>query len=373
MIAHEGPVTEELLGRTPPDEPSPIDPNSHMCLETGSRAIDGENHSITLPDLFCSIMATKPAVNPHYVGAKTKYTCLIVNALQEDDEYGAKIYNLDYAYMPAICVPYCDEAAFQILVDYNVWVFLFDDQFDEGDLRDNPVAAQEEIESTMAIMNGTRPSVSACEDPLGYVFQTSNMAAAQHRIRETHREFFRGQLQQVKDTHDLRPNSRDVQHYLEMRRKTIGATATFTLCEIVLGINLPPHVRDHPCLQELSFLSIKMIHLVNDLISYRKDLEERSDHNLIIVLMEQGISTQDAVDKIGERLNDCYKRWYAILADLPIWGEEIDRQVLEFIDLRKGLALGNLHWSFKSTRYLGTDGEKTRHTRLLNLRGESNP
>lgn len=60
--------------------------------------------------------------------------------------------------------------------------------------------------------------------------------------------------------------------------------------------------------------------------------------------MEHGISTQHAMNKAGEMLIDCYKRWYTALANVPIWGEETDRQVLKFIDLRRDMALGNLHW-----------------------------
>lgn len=60
--------------------------------------------------------------------------------------------------------------------------------------------------------------------------------------------------------------------------------------------------------------------------------------------MEQGISAQQAVDKAGEMLIDCYKQWYTVLASVPIWGEETDRQVLKFINLWRDMVLGNLHW-----------------------------
>lgn len=68
------------------------------------------------------------------------------------------------------------------------------------------------------------------------------------------------------------------------------------------------------------------------------------DHNLILLLMEQGHSMQEAVDKMGEMIEDCFRRWYLALAELPVWGEAVDHEALRFIDVCRNMALGNLHW-----------------------------
>jgi hypothetical protein len=83
---------------------------------------------------------------------------------------------------------------------------------------------------------------------------------------------------------------------------------------------------------------------VNDLLSYRKDIDQEVEHNIITLLKGQGCSTQEAVDKVGETLDNCYKSWYRALAELPIWGEKIDREVLRYLDACRDVALGNLHW-----------------------------
>jgi hypothetical protein len=76
------------------------------------------------------------------------------------------------------------------------------------------------------------------------------------------------------------------------------------------------------------------------------------DHNLITLLQGKGLSLQSAIDSISDLLNDCYKRWYSALANMPIWGEETDRQVLKFVDCCRNVALGNLYW-----RYVTSNGE----------------
>lgn len=68
------------------------------------------------------------------------------------------------------------------------------------------------------------------------------------------------------------------------------------------------------------------------------------DHNLISLLMEQGRSMQEAVDKAGRMIEDCYRRWYLALAELPLWGEVVDHEVLRFVNACRNVALGSLHW-----------------------------
>lgn len=82
----------------------------------------------------------------------------------------------------------------------------------------------------------------------------------------------------------------------------------------------------------------------NDIVSFRKDLMLGVDHNFILLQMKQGHSMQVAVDKIGDMLNDCYRRWYLALAELPVWGKAVDREALRFINVCRNLALGTLHW-----------------------------
>ena len=59
---------------------------------------------------------------------------------------------------------------------------------------------------------------------------------------------------------------RDVDSYLELRRKTLGAWPAFAIIEI--HMNILPHVMDHPVIQKLTVLCIDLIAIGNDLYSY---------------------------------------------------------------------------------------------------------
>lgn len=84
----------------------------------------------------------------------------------------------------------------------------------------------------------------------------------------------------------------------------------------------------------------------NDLCSYRKDLIQGEESNIIFILKDQGMTDQQAVDQIGEMLYNCYKRWHVAILDLPFWGEGIDRDVIKFVNGCRNIALGNLHWRY---------------------------
>lgn len=71
-------------------------------------------------------------------------------------------------------------------------------------------------------------------------------------------------VQQAKD----RDSSliRDVESYFLVRRDTIGAKPSFTVCE--LHMNLPDEVIAHPIIAKLSSLCIDALIIGNDLCSY---------------------------------------------------------------------------------------------------------
>jgi hypothetical protein len=75
-------------------------------------------------------------------------------------------------------------------------------------------------------------------------------------------------------------------------------------------------------------------------------LIQGEESNIIFILKDQGMTDQQAVDQIGEMLYDCYRRWHMALANLPFWGEGIDRDVIKFVNGCRNIALGNLHWRY---------------------------
>jgi hypothetical protein len=55
---------------------------------------------------------------------------------------------------------------------YDVLIPYFFEEFDEGHLKSDPIAAQEEVDATIAIMGKTSHIYTPEENPIRYVFQT---------------------------------------------------------------------------------------------------------------------------------------------------------------------------------------------------------
>ncbi|KAI8946382.1 Presilphiperfolan-8-beta-ol synthase [Xylaria longipes] len=327
----------------------------------------GGRRSVRIPDFFSSIMASRPVVNPNYSKVKTEGDRWISRVMKMDQKTSAKNARADFCYLASTWAPHADEEALRMLLDWCNW-------FDEGHLKSNPFAAQDEVDRTMAIMENGAPFIEPEENPIRYVFQTcwhrvqkSASLELQQRYREQHRRFFDQLVAQVQQFARGEFLGRDLDTYSEVRRGTIGVYAAIAATEYAEGIKLPERTFCHNSLQECIRISAELAFLVNDVLSYRKDLELGVGHNLITFFMEQSMSVQQSVDKIGSMADGCYKRWYTALAELPLYGEEIDREVLAFVEVCRYIALGNLHWSFKTGRYLGSEGEDVHETRLMYL------
>ncbi|KAL0940513.1 terpene synthase metal binding domain protein [Colletotrichum truncatum] len=329
---------------------------------------------VRIPDCFSSIMSVDPVMNVNWRKLKVEANDWIKEIYHLTDAQAKKHSKANFAFMNAIWVPYADEEAFRMMLDWHNWVFAFDDQFDEGHLKDDPVKAQKELDATYAILEDKNPPVQPGDNPIRHVFQTTWdrfkrnwILELQTRYKASMKGYFEGLIGQVKVQHSQKALSLTVDEYMDFRRATIACEPCYALVEYAHGISISQEQIDHESVQTCMRTASDLVILVNDILSYRKDLEQGVDHNLISLLKAQGHTTQEAVDKIGDMVDECYKTWYGALVRMPVWGEKVDKEVLRYLDGCRNVALGNLHWSYESGRYLGTEGARVRETRIMPL------
>ncbi|KAK2596069.1 hypothetical protein N8I77_013577 [Diaporthe amygdali] len=365
-------------------------PNSELgsVLELEKLHIAMPSSFVRVPDFFTSIMAMDPIVNPNYFAAKAKGDRWIARHMGFDKATAAKNAQADLCFLASIWSATASEDRLLMMLDWNHWVFLFDDgiklcpglycfewQFDEGRLKDDPVAAAEEVKQTLAIMEGQSTRYTPDSNPIRYIFQTcwdrlraGSSPEMQQRWIDQHKRYFEQLLVQVDQEVRGENFTRDIDAYMNLRRGTIGVYPAIALAEYGGDIRVPQQVYDHPSLQKIMQISADLVILVNDVLSYRKDLELGVENNLISLLMKRDqFSAQQAIDKIGEMTNDCYRQWYLALAGLPSYGERIDREVTKFVEVCRAMAHGNLYWSFQTGRFLGTEGHDVHETGLMQL------
>lgn len=93
--------------------------------------------------------------------------------MKKDQAWSAKNQSVELGFLCSTWAPTANEDAMRTLFDYNHWVFLFDDQFDEGHLKADPEAALREIQKMTDIMDGRfRVVEEEGMNPIRYLWQT---------------------------------------------------------------------------------------------------------------------------------------------------------------------------------------------------------
>jgi len=158
--------------------------------------------------------------------------------MNQDAQWAARNAKVDLAYLASVWAPDTDEEALCIMMDWNHWVFIFDDQFDEGHLMTDPIAAQEECDRNMAIMEDGHLPIDVEDNPIQHVFQSiwqrikkRSSPEMQRHWKVAHRRYFDGLVQQTRLTRDGTASSISVKEYMDLRTLTIGAYPAIALTE----------------------------------------------------------------------------------------------------------------------------------------------
>ena len=84
-------------------------------------------------------------------------------------------------------------------------------------------------------------------------------------------------------------------------------------------------------------------------------------------MTHEGLSLQQAVDRIGEMCKQCIDTFVENKKRIPSWGDSIDRDVKLYVEGMQEWIPGSLNWSFATTRYFGNNGATVKKTRVVDL------
>ncbi|KAK9783989.1 hypothetical protein SCAR479_00548 [Seiridium cardinale] len=337
----------------------------------GSSFEEEDARTILLPDLFISIMSPEPRINPNYDTVRAEADEFARQMLHLSDDAYKKHVQADFTLLAAMWIPDANAEGLRIMADWLIWVFYFDDMFDVGHLRDDPEAAGAETEATLALLCDSHEEISPREHPLRYMQQSVWQRICKgnpqviKRYQSSMAAYIHGVVKQV----DVRFSSTklDVDLYLHFRRESVGLHPCHAILEHAHGVDLPQDVLDHFAVKDCVLVSIDLVLLQNDILSYRKEKSLDVMHNLVHIFCREGSSAQEAVDKVGQLIQRSIRQWHHSLLDIPIWGEKIDKQLQKYLKGCLELSIGNLNWSYATGRYLGRDGPEVRATRVLRL------
>ena len=66
--------------------------------------------------------------------------------------------------------------------------------------------------------------------------------------------------------------------------------------------------------------------------------------NIIHLFRQEGLSQHEAYDQVNHLMHKRYRAWYVAYLEIPIWGEEVDAQVMMYLKGCQHQVLGHLNW-----------------------------
>ncbi|KAJ6455221.1 isoprenoid synthase domain-containing protein [Mycena sanguinolenta] len=143
--------------------------------------------------------------------------------------------------------------------------------------------------------------------------------------------------------------------YLRLRRGTGGVPMCFDL--LLVPDEIPQSVLNDPRVARVERLGLDLICVGNDILSFNVEQARGDTHNAVIVVMgEQGLSAQDALDFVGKWYCEAVEEFLQAMRDVPQCGSVIIRtRVKIYFAAIANWVTGNYEWGLRSGRYFAAD------------------
>jgi len=191
---------------------------------------------------------------------------------------------------------------------------------------------------------------------------------------DTNADFAKNVIQEAID----RENAADVDHtrsvdeYMITRRHTIGVKPCLVLLRSTRHLYIPDNILKHPILEEIENAALDTIYIANDIYSYKKETGDNGAlNNILTVIMKDPetnrLDLQGSIDHAGQLFQSAVGRFHKYRSMLPSFGEEMDRQVQDYVDGLMVWSIGNIEWSMVNHRYNTFDDEESRQNGVMRM------
>ncbi|PKW17688.1 terpene synthase family protein [Saccharopolyspora spinosa] len=278
----------------------------------------------------------------------------------------------DYALLCAYTHPDADGPELDLITDWYVWVFYFDDHFVELYKRNPDLAgAREHLERLPAFMPVEGPITAEPTNPVerGLADLWARTVPAmspdwRRRFAENTKHLLdesRWELANISEARLSNPIE-----YVEMRRKVGGAPWSANLVEHAVGAEVPAEIAATRPMEVLRDTFSDAVHLRNDLFSYEREVQDEGELSNGVLVFEKflGCTTQEAANAVNDLLTSRLHQFeHTAVTEVPRLLDEhgVDPAArLAVLGYVKGLQdwqSGGHEWHVQSGRY--PDGSAT--------------
>ncbi|MFD8998631.1 terpene synthase family protein [Streptomyces abikoensis] len=309
-------------------------------------------------------------LNPHHEYAEKA-------AVQWAHEYGLdrtpaavqRLTDMQCGMFSALWCPRLDREGAVILAKWIIWLFLWDDIFDDGPLGRDPIAFRAAlVQVDRALTEPPGPPDDSFTLPLARALADiwrELHARAPESVRRRFPVSVRIYLRAMSDETRNRAAEAipDLNSYLRLRRVNGATRCSIDMLEGLQGVDVPDSLR-HGLYGELRAFASELWLWSNDTFTVRKDLLYRNPHNLVLVLREaRGLSLQDAAHQaahmVEQRMRDFVRVAERLqeLVDLPEDPHSRAKEpVLRGVRMLKEGTSGYFRWQETTLRYRRTSG-----------------
>ncbi|MEH1935111.1 MAG: family 2 encapsulin nanocompartment cargo protein terpene cyclase [Nostoc sp.] len=287
----------------------------------------------------------------------------------------------DYALLCSYTHPDTPGTELDLVTDWYVWVFFFDDHFLETYKRSRDMAGAKEyldrLPAFMPVYPTDTPPV--CTNPVERGLsdlwsRTAFTKSADWRLRfsESTKNLLEESLWELSNiSQDRVANPIE---YIEMRRKVGGAPWSADLIEHAVFVEIPAEIATTRPMRVLKDTFADGVHLRNDLFSYQREVEDEGENANCVLVFERflNVGTQEAANLTNELLTSRLQQFdnTAITELLPLFEEYgldpvVRVNVLLYIKGLQDWQSGGHEWHMRSSRYMNKGGDNSSTPTLL--------
>jgi germacradienol/geosmin synthase len=274
---------------------------------------------------------------------------------------------MDYALMCAYTHPDCDGSTLDLVTDWYVWVFFFDDHFLEHfkysrDLT-GAKAYLDRLEEFMTVEGATppeptNPAEAALKDLWARTVPAMSAYWRRRYITSTHNLMVESmwELNNINIGRIANPIE-----YVQMRRRVGGAPWSANLVEYASGAEIPERLARTRPMKVLSDTFSDGVHLRNDLFSYQREVQEEGENSNAVLVFERffDCSTQEAAELVNDLLTSRVQQFEntalievpALLLEHQVLPHE-QAQVAAYVKGLQDWQAGGHEWHARSSRYM---------------------
>jgi len=322
-------------------------------------------------------------LNPHLEEARThsKAWARAMGMLDvKESESGSVIWDeatfdsMDYALLCAYTHPEAPAPELDLITDWYVWVFFFDDHFYKIYKRTRDHAGAKEyldrLPQFMPLTPTDTPPEATNAVELGLIdlwsrTVPSKSADWRQRFFESTRNLLAESSWELSNISDSRiPNPIE---YIEMRRKVGGAPWSADLVEHAVAVEVPARIAATRPMRVLKDTFSDGVHLRNDIFSYQRETESEGELNNGVLVMEHflALDPQEAANVVNDILTSRLHQFEnTVLTELPLLFEEYHLnpgerlQVLTYVRGLQDWQSGGHEWHMRSSRYMNSGASK---------------